>query len=56
MNRPIYFLTLFIFRYHYLIYLWWITNSATNTKPASLNAGMMSNIHVSRAWMPVKAL
>jgi hypothetical protein len=28
----------------------------TTTKSASLNAGMMTNIHVSLAWMPVKAL
>ena len=28
----------------------------TTTKSASLNAGMVTNIHVSLAWMPVKAL
>jgi len=27
-----------------------------NTKSAPLNAGMMPNIHVSLAWMPVEAL
>ena len=33
-----------------------ITYGKTNTKSASLNAGMMANIHVSLALMPVKAL
>ncbi len=32
------------------------TTDKPNTKSASLNAGMMSNIHVSLVWMPVKAL
>ena len=32
------------------------TDDKTISKPASLNAGMMTNIHVSLAWMPVKAL
>jgi hypothetical protein len=27
-----------------------------NAKSASLNSGMMANIHVSLAWMPVKEL
>jgi hypothetical protein len=35
---------------------WIITHDEPNTKSASLNAGMMTNIQVSLAWMPVKAL
>ena len=38
------------------IHLRRITLVETNTKSASLNAGMMTNIHVSLAWMPVKVL
>ncbi len=33
-----------------------LTTEEPNTKSAPLNAGMMTNIHVSLAWMPVKAL
>jgi hypothetical protein len=33
-----------------------LTTEEPNTKSATLNAGMMPNIHVSLAWMPVKAL
>lgn len=33
-----------------------LTTEEPNTKSASLNAGMMANIHVSLAWMPVKVL
>jgi hypothetical protein len=33
-----------------------MTNDESNTESATLNAGMMPNIHVSLAWMPVKAL
>jgi hypothetical protein len=33
-----------------------MTNDETNTESAPLNAGMMTNFHVSLAWMPVKAL
>jgi len=32
------------------------TTDKPDTKSASLNAGMMTNIHVSLAWMPVKAM
>jgi hypothetical protein len=32
------------------------TKEEPNTKSAPLNARMMTNIHVSLAWMPVKAL
>jgi len=32
------------------------TTEEQNTKSAPLNAGMLPNIHVSLAWMPVKAL
>ena len=32
------------------------TREETNTNSAPLNAAMMINIHVSLAWMPVKAL
>jgi hypothetical protein len=38
------------------IHLRRITLVETNTKSASLNSGMMANIHVSLAWMPVKVL
>ncbi len=33
-----------------------ITKDEPNAQSAPLNAGMMINIHVSLAWMPVKAL
>jgi hypothetical protein len=32
------------------------TTDKLNTKSASFNVGMMTNIHVSLTWMPVKAL